>query len=542
MVIHRPKLRRRGPAFLRPRLASLSYTPMQVDAAYGIPIIGSVPTQKIGIVSLGGGWSLKNLNSPMTAWNLPLPVVQVLHVNGAKPGTYGQSDADGENMLDLQRVCAMYSRMTGQPTHVAIAFAENADPLGIANAWLALHEWGAVSIGTSWGAPRSLWNPMAMAYTHGVAVLLHDAGVTNCVAAGDNSIDDGENSPEADFPGGDPYACAIGGTSLYLNPDGSINQERAWGDGVASDEGGGGGYDPDYGAAPWQLAALPRGVVRRGVPDFAFNADPNTGTEFMLYDEWTVFGGTSVGAPAYAGLFAGIKGYLAREAQKLGMATAPTFGHPGSILYPAAKTAFRDVILGSNGYPAAPGWDPATGLGTPNGPGFLAAFDSLLAAPAVVAGAPARGNAPAEKIQEVSAPLAGVEGVRSVFTNYKQRAADLNTLAHFTNMERDVLRAMKGRPAKPRSTASVALTAAIGALQEMVRVYGPLAESRADAYIASLPISPEQKAFLTQIVGELLGARAEKSAQLAGLRSRIGRNIERLNAILEGAGVFKGGV
>jgi len=29
-------------------------------------------------------------------------------------------------------------------------------------------------------------------------------------------------------------------------------------------------------------------------------------------------------------------------------------------------TAFHDITSGTNGYPAGPGWDPITGLGTPN--------------------------------------------------------------------------------------------------------------------------------------------------------------------------------
>ena len=30
------------------------------------------------------------------------------------------------------------------------------------------------------------------------------------------------------------------------------------------------------------------------------------------------------------------------------------------------RTAFHDVLTGSNGYAAGPGWDPVTGLGSPN--------------------------------------------------------------------------------------------------------------------------------------------------------------------------------
>jgi kumamolisin len=40
-----------------------------------------------------------------------------------------------------------------------------------------------------------------------------------------------------------------------------------------------------------------------------------------------------------------------------------------SYLYqPAARSGLRDIVSGSNGaYHAGPGWDPCTGLGSPDG-------------------------------------------------------------------------------------------------------------------------------------------------------------------------------
>ena len=48
------------------------------------------------------------------------------------------------------------------------------------------------------------------------------------------------------------------------------------------------------------------------------------------------------------------------------------YAHAGTGLTPAG---FRDVTTGSNGaYTAGPGWDPCTGLGTPNGQALLTAL------------------------------------------------------------------------------------------------------------------------------------------------------------------------
>jgi kumamolisin len=50
-------------------------------------------------------------------------------------------------------------------------------------------------------------------------------------------------------------------------------------------------------------------------------------------------------------------------------------GLANPALYAAEKTAFTDITEGNNdGFEAGPGWDPVTGLGSPKGPGVLAAL------------------------------------------------------------------------------------------------------------------------------------------------------------------------
>jgi subtilase family serine protease len=109
---------------------------------------------------------------------------------------------------------------------------------------------------------------------------------------------------------------------------------------------------------------------RRGVPDVAGDADPSTGLAFyMSGGGWDLAGGTSASAPLWAAFMA-IANQMA--------------GHPLGFINPAlyklaASSAyvqdFHDIIVGDNsvnnhqvqvqGYPAVPGWDPVTGLGTP---------------------------------------------------------------------------------------------------------------------------------------------------------------------------------
>ena len=60
-------------------------------------------------------------------------------------------------------------------------------------------------------------------------------------------------------------------------------------------------------------------------------------------------------------------------------ATQPTAwyptGDPHQALYQIGPTAFHDITVGTNGaYTAGPGWDPCTGLGSPNGQALLTAL------------------------------------------------------------------------------------------------------------------------------------------------------------------------
>ena len=107
----------------------------------------------------------------------------------------------------------------------------------------------------------------------------------------------------------------------------------------------------------------------RTVPDVAFDADPNTGV--AVYDSyndtdnsgpWVDVGGTSVGAPAWAALFA-----IANQGRVLAGGT--TLDGPSEALpalYAISPTDFNDITSGNNGvFSAGTGYDEVTGMGSP---------------------------------------------------------------------------------------------------------------------------------------------------------------------------------
>jgi subtilase family serine protease len=169
----------------------------------------------------------------------------------------------------------------------------------------------------------------------------------------------GDGGYGVEYPAASQYVTAVGGTSLT----GSITtgwSETAW-SGAGS---GCSAYDPK---PNWQSSIANSVCTKRAVADVSAVADPSTGV--AVYDSytyqgvggWLVFGGTSVGSPLIASVYA-----LA------GNAATVTYGS-----YPYNNTgALNDVISGSNGScggtvlcNAASGWDGPTGLGTPNGAG-----------------------------------------------------------------------------------------------------------------------------------------------------------------------------
>ncbi len=70
--------------------------------------------------------------------------------------------------------------------------------------------------------------------------------------------------------------------------------------------------------------------------------------------------GTSNSAPLWGGLVALADQYAPRD---LGSVNPVLYRIARSSRYPKA---FHDITAGYNGYQAARGWDPVTGLGTPN--------------------------------------------------------------------------------------------------------------------------------------------------------------------------------
>ncbi len=178
------------------------------------------------------------------------------------------------------------------------------------------------------------------------------AGVTFVASAGDSNHG-------VEYPAASPYVIGVGGTSL-TQANGVWESEKVWN--TSRTEGTGGGVsvyetEPAY-QRPFQSMGM------RGIPDLAYDADPNTGV--AIYDsyggyKWVQIGGTSMGSPEIAAAIAIVKSSRAAAGK-------------GVLQFPAAvydyTADYHDITVGNNGTcgvvcDAEPGYDFTTGVGTP---------------------------------------------------------------------------------------------------------------------------------------------------------------------------------
>ena len=356
-----------------------SLSPAQILTAYGFRQnqFAGIPTVKLGVGSLGGGVVQSDIDNSVAAWGMLAPKLTVRTVGGAVNDPTSDQDSNVENMLDIVPTMAFcWWFLTGSAADITICFGPNAGN-GMAEVTRDLVAAGIEVMSWSWGSAASEWNAsdraaLAAAFADGV-----NRGVTFCAAAGDNSVDDGTSAPSADYPCSDPNVWAVGGTHLVVDGAGARTSESAWGDGRPGDEGGGGGFDPTVPIPSFQIGIVPGS--HRGVPDTSANADPNSGWQMSANGSWTVVGGTSASSPFTAALIA-----VAR-----GVARGAVNGRLTAGVYAARATACNDIVKGSNGDPTAPGWDAATGLGSPAGQAFIDAISGNATMPAPPPPAPA---------------------------------------------------------------------------------------------------------------------------------------------------------
>lgn len=240
-----------------------------------------------------------------------------------------------------------------------------------------------------------------------------------------------------DFPASSPFATAIGGTSLGLNPDHTMAFQTGWGTNLTRlanpisthsspvipprifgfQDGAGGGTSAEF-AKPAFQSGLPGNA--RLTPDISMLADPQTGVElietFNGVTEVGVIGGTSLATPLFSAVMAiasqkaghglgqaaalvynlpagaitdvvpisaptNVTGTITTSSGTVSLTTQQLVGPTGSTVYYAplfnspSSTRWDVLTFGTDSsLTTAVGWDNVTGVGTPNGQEFVNAI------------------------------------------------------------------------------------------------------------------------------------------------------------------------
>ncbi|KAF9478385.1 tripeptidyl peptidase A [Pholiota conissans] len=204
-------------------------------------------------------------------------------------------------------------------------------------------------------------------------------GVSVLFSSGDGGVGDGDSDPATHecitndgknatrfiptFPASCPYVTSVGGTEHI--PEVAVSRFFS-----------GGGFSDYFKRPLYQeiavskyLSKLPKGTYKglynpqgRGIPDVSAQGDRY---RIFYRGRAASIGGTSASAPAFAGFVA-----LLNDA-RLKIKKGP-LGFLNPLLYTVGVAGLNDVTSGHNagcgtqGFNASTGWDPVTGLGTPN--------------------------------------------------------------------------------------------------------------------------------------------------------------------------------
>lgn len=367
------------------------YTPQQMRAAYGLTSLYDSGKrgqgQTVVIIDSYGSPSLQqDVATFDRQFNLPAVQLQVLAPLGTVPFDSGNSEMQGwqgETTLDVEMVHAIAPEarivvltspvdetegVAGLPQFLQLEQYAVDHHLGsiVSQSWAA----SEVSLNDAAGqAELAKWNTFyQQATTQKGVTFFGSSGDSGATDYTDASLSTFSPTPTTSFPDDNPWVTAVGGTTLTYS--GGQYHEVVWNSGGAS----GGGISRFYSMPAFQQS-LPQSDQQllngmRGVPDVAAAADPNTGLAIYYAGQWTLAGGTSAAAPLWAGLMAVANQVAGRP---LGYINPSLYKIAASSHY---ASAFRDITAGDNsflgkgvdvqGYQATTGWDPTTGLGSPN--------------------------------------------------------------------------------------------------------------------------------------------------------------------------------
>ncbi|KAI0055948.1 family S53 protease [Artomyces pyxidatus] len=348
-------------------------TPACLQALYGIPTTKtSLRSSVLGVSGFVGQFSNRaDLKAFLEAFRPDLPPADTFAFESVDGGQNSQniSQAGVEADFDIQYSIGLASGVPVTFISVGPANSSESNADFVASLQdIMLFLLGQKSppnvLTTSYGLNEAdVSQPLAISICN-LCLQLGARGTSILFSSGDGGV--GGSQPEdcttfqPTFPPGCPYVTSVGGTtdvpetSADFSSGGFSNYFRT----------------PSYQASVVsdylaKLGARNRGLFSatgRAFPDVSAQA----GNFSMIWKgEQILVTGTSASSPTFASVIALLNDELIAAGKS-------PLGFLNPFLYTTGRNALNDVTTGSNpgcntsGFPAAEGWDPVTGLGTPN--------------------------------------------------------------------------------------------------------------------------------------------------------------------------------
>lgn len=358
------------------------YTAQQQAQLYGLASAYTAGDtgagQTIAVYELGG-FNQGSVATYFSCYGLTTTPTTV-NVDGGIASGYGVGSPSEEATLDIEEAAVL------APGAAIEVYQGPNGGSGPTDVYQQIADDNTASIvSTSWGtcesdpsgdttAEQAIFEQMA-AQGQTVIASAGDNGSSDCYGVSGASTQKGL---AVDDPASQPYVTGVGG--LTISSVSPLTQ-TVWNSGAVNGAGGG-GVSSLWSRPTWQSApGIASSETMRMVPDLSVMGDPNTG--FIEYytgsgsgvchrscsTGWNSIGGTSIGSPIVSALVA----VAAQSCQvsRLG------FINPTLYAMASAGQGFIDVTTGNNdifstgSYSAGAGYDMASGLGSPNGPGFI---------------------------------------------------------------------------------------------------------------------------------------------------------------------------
>jgi subtilase family serine protease len=372
--------------------ADRGFTPNQYLDAYGYTPLHQAGLngqgERVSLIEIDG-FRYSDLRAFAGCFGLAIPAINGFGVNIKHPLTpIGETELDLQLLdaaaPDLKAIDVYESR--ARPADVLQSLTAPLQNPGrvpdVISASLGVCE-PALSLAVGRSGVRAAEGALALETASGITVLASsgDDGSSACVVQG---------SPlparAVSFPASSPYVTGVGGTNVVLTTANQIQSETVWNDAPYDISAGGGGTSSLFRRPSYQNGFVSQ--RNRGVPDVSMLADLLPGYSIFCSvkacqgyggGSWVAIGGTSAASPLFAGGVVLVDQLLRQDGkQSLGLAN--------SLFYKierryASDNVFNDIQTGNNDLgayipggnrrplgccSAAPGYDRASGLGSPN--------------------------------------------------------------------------------------------------------------------------------------------------------------------------------